>query len=201
MGDWVPTVNSSGASDSLSAAFEDATAAGNATGILGVLSNGMTLNASDWDSFYERFTERQEGACLNPDSYGTAEVDGDNYGDEITFFVRILIAVVVTLRFLKCASSPLANRCAPARPCRRYDRPSRARWSRWHLDARSHWPTKRLIPDLQEKGPHRAKVQCLLFNCFPANAHLGIRINLLPVVSRRANNGLDLCVARHVSLT
>ena len=53
--------------------------------------------------------------------------------------------------------------------------------NRWHLDARSHWPTKRFIPDLQEKGPHRAKVQCLLFNCFPANAHLGFRFSLLPV--------------------
>lgn len=104
MGD-LPNANVSVATGAVTGAFADATA-GNATTLLDFLDirDPRSLNKSDWDAFYSRFTERQPGACLNPETYGNSEMEGENYGDEITFFIRIFIAAVVTARFLVCAS-------------------------------------------------------------------------------------------------
>ena len=149
-------------------------------------AGNATSEVSSWDALYGRFTERNAGACLNPDEvrrracspplftasarcsaapartepllrlqWGVGSDSAAAYGDPLTFLIRLIIGVAVALGFLK-----------------------------WHLASRNDWPTKRFIPDLQNKGPHRAKVQCLLFNCFPANAHFGCKVNLLPVPTK-----------------
>ena len=131
---------------------------GSVSGLLGAglsLLNDDEGNGTKWERFYSRFTERQEGACLNVDEWGVTSHGDSEYGDPITFVLRIVIGGAVGLGFLH-----------------------------WHLSARNHWPTKRYIPDLQDKGPHRAKVQCLMFNCFPANPHFGFRISLLPLPTK-----------------
>ena len=49
-------------------------------------------------AFYESFTERKEGACLNPDEWGYGAAD---YGGPLTFLARIGIAALVLLLFLR----------------------------------------------------------------------------------------------------
>lgn len=113
------------------------------------LTGGSQHNGTHWDQWYVRFTQRHPNGCLSVDKLDATTYGDQDYGDPVTFALRLVIGVAAGLAFF-----------------------------RWQLVSRNHWPTKRLVPDLQNKGPHRAKVQCLLFNCMPANPHFGFRISI-----------------------
>ena len=128
-----------------------------ASGLIGHVFAGEDSlhNQTRWEQFYARATQRHPDGCLSVDAYGGTTYGEEDYGNPATFVIRVVVGAAVGLGFF-----------------------------RWQIGARNHWPTKRFIPDLQNKGPHRAKVQCFPFNCFPANPHLGFRIHLLPLPTK-----------------
>ena len=61
------------------------------------LPPGFSHGAGFATDFWDEFTEHQPGACLNPDDW----TPNTGYGDPLTFVLRIGIAAVILLKFVR----------------------------------------------------------------------------------------------------
>ena len=71
-------------------------AAGSGSGAFADPEAALAQTTAWVESFYDAFIDRTPDACLDPDRWAPDQ----GYGDPITFILRIIIALLVALRFI-----------------------------------------------------------------------------------------------------